>query len=78
MRSDCRHRTAVMAEYDELAGRLESVAAEIDDLAFDRLRVAVADGEVARPAVDKRLMQARRSIEKAAHILRELDESHPE
>ncbi|HSP27601.1 MAG TPA: hypothetical protein VLN74_03550 [Ilumatobacteraceae bacterium] len=64
-----------MGEYAELVERLESVAADIDELAFDRLREAVADGEVSRPADDKRLMQARRAVEKAAGVLRQLDET---
>ncbi len=63
-----------MGDYDGLVDRLESVAAEIDEMAFDRLREAVADGELSRPPDDKRLMQARRAIEKAASILRQLDE----
>ena len=65
----------MMGEYAELVQRLESIAADIDELAFDRLREAVADGEVTRPADDKRLMQARRAIEKAAGVLRQLDET---
>jgi len=44
-------------------------------MAFDRLREAVADGEVTRPPDDKKLMQARRAIEKAAAVLRQLDET---
>lgn len=63
-----------MGEYDNLVERLESVAADLDEISFDRLREAVADGEVARPAADKKLMQARRAIEKAAGVLRQLDE----
>jgi hypothetical protein len=63
-----------MADYDQLVDRLESIAADLDEMAFDQLREAVADGEVARPASDKKLMQARRAIEKAAVILRRLDE----
>jgi hypothetical protein len=59
----------------ELVERLESIAADLDELAFDRLREAVADGEVVRPPDDKRLMQARRAIEKAAGVLRQLDET---
>jgi hypothetical protein len=62
-------------EYADLVGRLESIAADLDEMAFDRLREAVADGETARPVVDKRLMQARRAIEKAAAVLRQLDET---
>jgi exonuclease VII small subunit len=64
-----------MADYDQLVDRLESIAMDLDEMAFDQLREAVADGEVARPASDKKLMQARRAIEKAAVILRQLDES---
>ncbi len=62
-------------EYDDLIARLESVAADLDEIAFDRLREAVADGDVLRPPDDKRLMQARRAIEKAASVLRQLDET---
>ncbi|MGB0113804.1 MAG: hypothetical protein WBP59_11335 [Ilumatobacteraceae bacterium] len=62
-------------DYGGLIDRLESVAADLDEMAFDRLREAVADGEIARPAEDKKLMQARRAIEKAAGVLRQLDES---
>lgn len=61
-------------DYGSLVDRLEAIAADLDELAFDRLREAVADGEVTRPADDKRLMQARRAIEKAATVLRQLDE----
>jgi hypothetical protein len=66
-----------MADYGSLAARLESVAADIDEIAFDSLREAVADGEVERPDDDKKLMQARRAIEKAMMILRQLDGSGP-
>lgn len=59
-----------MSDFEALAERLAGIAEELDELAFDRLREAVADGEVERPANDKRLMQARRAIEKAAHLLR--------
>ena len=66
-----------MADYQHLVDRLESVAADLDEIAFDQLREAVADGELARPPSDKKLMQARRAIEKAAVILRKLDEDQP-
>ena len=60
--------------YGPLADRLDAVVEEIDEIAFDRLREAVADGEVDRPRADRRLVQARRAVEKAAGILRALDE----
>ena len=62
-------------DFGGMIDRLESIAADLDELAFDRLREAVADGEVTRPADDKKLMQARRAIEKAAGVLRQLDET---
>ena len=62
-----------MVDYGDLADRLAAVGADIDEIAFDALREAVADGEVQRPVEDKKLMQARRAIEKAAAILRQLD-----
>jgi len=65
----------VTGEFESLIERLETVAADLDEIAFDRLREAVADGEVTRPAADKKLMQARRAIEKAAAVLRQLDET---
>ena len=64
-----------MADYEHLVDRLELIASDLDEIAFDQLREAVAEGEVARPASDKKLMQARRAIEKAAVILRQLDET---
>lgn len=64
-----------MGDYDALIDRLESVAADLDEIAFDRLREAVAGGETVRPTDDKKLMQARRAIEKAAGVLRQLDQS---
>lgn len=62
-----------MGEYGAFAERLQSLAADIDDLAFDRLREAVADGETTRPIEDRELMKARRAIEKAIQVLRQLD-----
>ena len=63
-----------MSDFEGLIERLESIAADLDEMAFDRLREAVADGELVRPTDDKKLMQARRAIEKAAGVLRQLDE----
>jgi hypothetical protein len=62
-----------VSDFANLAERLQAIAEDLDEIAFDQLREAVADGEIVRPANDKRLMQARRSIEKAADILRDLD-----
>ena len=62
-----------MSRFDDLADRLESIGADLDELAFDQLREAGADGATSRPSTDKELAKARRAAEKAAHILRALD-----
>lgn len=55
--------------YAHLADRVEAITADLDELMFDSLREAAAN-RAGRPADDKRLMQARRALDKAAHLLR--------
>ena len=57
------------AKGNDLAEQLDAIAAELDDRAFELLREAAAERS-GRPADDKRLTQARRAVEKAAHLLR--------
>jgi hypothetical protein len=61
-----------MTRYQELAERLEAIGVELDELSFDLLQQAVADGATQRPAADRTLTQARRAVEKAAGLLRRL------
>jgi acyl transferase domain-containing protein len=61
-----------VSRVSDLADRLDEIVAELDELAFDRLQDAVASGATRRPASDKTLTQARRSVEKAARLLRDL------
>ena len=56
--------------YAHLADRIEAITADLDELMFDALREAAA-ARSGRPADDKRLMQARRALDKAAHLLRD-------
>jgi hypothetical protein len=49
--------------------KLESIAEELTDISVEVLREAVDAGERSRPAVDKKLSQARRAVEKAARAL---------
>src|SRR5207344_1908470 len=58
---------------DELADRLDVIAEELSDLALDSLRAALERGDSSRPVEEKRLTQARRAVEKAAHLLRSAD-----
>ncbi|CAB4570244.1 unannotated protein [freshwater metagenome] len=55
---------------DEIAADLREVLSRLDDVQFDVLREASARRQ-GRPAVDKTLSQARRSIEKAIHLIGE-------
>jgi hypothetical protein len=62
-----------MSRYADLAEQLDAIGAELDEVSFDLLQRAVADGATGRPAADKTLTQARRAVEKAAALLRRLD-----
>jgi hypothetical protein len=65
-----------MADLDELADRLQGIAEELGDLAFDRLREATSGARrTGSPdpdlvAEEKRLTRARRAVEKAVTVLR--------
>jgi hypothetical protein len=61
-------------EFDEIRGRLESIAEELADLALVRLRESIDAGGTELPVDERRLTRARRAVEKAAHILREPDD----
>ena len=57
-------------DHEHLAERIDQVVEELDELQFTALREAVSAGS-GRPRDDKRLTQARRALEKAAHLLRQ-------
>jgi hypothetical protein len=53
---------------EELVSQLRSIEEQLRDLAYDRLREAAAGNEDAK-AEEKKLLQARRGIEKAIRAL---------
>ena len=59
------------AQAGTIAERLRDIGEQLDDLALSVLRGA-AEGGTERPVADKRLTQARRSVEKAAYVLESL------
>ncbi len=63
-----------MNDVASLADRLQAIVEELDEIAFDRLRLAAADGQRTRPDEDRELTKARRSVEKAVAVLRQLGE----
>ena len=64
-----------MSDIRALADRLESIVEELDEIAFDRLRLAAAEGQRSRPDDDRELTKARRAVEKAVAVLRGIDGS---
>ena len=56
---------------ETIAERLRDIGEQLDDLALSVLRDAAESGSE-RPVADKRLTQARRSVEKAAYVLESL------
>jgi hypothetical protein len=59
----------VSGDHEHLAVRIDAIVEELDEAQFEALREASAQRS-GRPADDKRLTQARRALEKAAHLLR--------
>lgn len=53
---------------DDLVEGIRTLISELDDLSFDVLRQASRE-KSGRPTADKKLVQARRALEKAAHLL---------
>ena len=53
---------------DELVQQLRTVEEALRDVAYDRLQAA-ADGDDGAAADEKRLLQARRAVERAIHAL---------
>ena len=63
---------------DDLAARLDAISEELSALAIDELRSALGERSspeavAAHRQTEKRLTQARRAVEKAAHLLRRAD-----
>jgi hypothetical protein len=53
----------------DIAGELSAIVERLDEIAFDTLREAVADGKTARPALERRVVRARNAIDRALRIL---------
>ena len=54
----------------DISERLSVIAEEIADLVLESLRGSIEAGETRRSDEEKRLTRARRSVEKAAYLLR--------
>jgi hypothetical protein len=54
-----------MRDAEPLVERLRSIEADLRDLAYERLRAAAEDGDADALAEEKKVLQARRAIERA-------------
>jgi len=54
-----------MRDAEHLVERLQSIEADLRDLAYDRLRAAAEDGDAEALDDEKKVLQARRAIERA-------------
>ena len=62
-------------EFRDIRERLDAIAAELSDLAIERLRDSIDAGGTELPVDERRLTRARRAVEKAAAILAEPDDA---
>jgi hypothetical protein len=53
---------------DDLVGQLRNIEEALREIAYDRLQAA-ADGDDGAAADEKRLLQARRAVDRAIHAL---------
>jgi hypothetical protein len=54
-----------MRDAETIVERLVSIEADLRDLAYERLRAAAEDGDTDALAEEKKVLQARRAIERA-------------
>jgi hypothetical protein len=54
-----------MADVEQIVERLRAIEDELRDIAYERVRVASEDGDADALADEKRVVQARRAIERA-------------
>ncbi len=53
----------------EVTSELRTIVERLDEIAFDALREAVAEGQTARPELERRVVRARNAIDRARRIL---------
>lgn len=63
-------RDSVDENIESIAGRLEALSEELNDLAMSLVSAAIAEGKQERPEAEKRVSRARRTVDRAAAQLR--------
>jgi hypothetical protein len=59
-----------MSDIDEIISDLERASEALNDTAMSLITEAIRSGEKERPALEKKVSQARRAVDKALYILR--------
>ena len=59
-----------MNDIEIIISDLERASEALNDAAMSLINEAIRNGEKERPALEKKVSQARRSVDKALHILR--------
>ena len=59
-----------MSDIDEVISDLERASEALNDTAMSLITEAIRSGEKERPALEKKVSQARRAVDKALYILR--------
>ncbi|MFY8239299.1 MAG: hypothetical protein ACOVK5_08665 [Ilumatobacteraceae bacterium] len=60
----------VMEEIERITAELEQLSSDLNDAAMSILTEAIREGATSRPPEEKKVSQARRSVEKAIQHLR--------
>ncbi len=68
-------KNTMTAAFYDLADRLDAISEELAELALDHLRNALESGDQSAAAAEKRLTRARRAVEKASGLLRDLGDA---
>lgn len=63
-------RDSIGDDIESIAGRLEALSEELNDLAMSLVSEAIAEGKGERPEAEKRVSRARRTVDRAAAQLR--------
>ena len=61
---------SVNDDIESIAGRLEALSEELNDLAMSLVSEAIAEGKGERPEAEKRISRARRTVDRAVAQLR--------
>ena len=59
-----------MSDIEEIISDLERASEALNDAAMSLITEAIRNGEKDRPSLEKKVSQARRSVDKALYILR--------